>query len=72
MFSAKIRIFLPIAAQKRDLVLLIGLFPYFCEKIIDVEDRSILPSLKKILKAIDGVSIEAGRKRRLKMWGKDV
>ena len=33
--------------------------------IINIEDRSILPSLKKILNAIDGVSIakKAGRKK---------
>ena len=33
--------------------------------IINVEDRSILPSLKKILNALDGVSIakKAGRKK---------
>lgn len=33
--------------------------------IINIEDRSILPSLKKILNALDGVSIakKAGRKK---------
>ena len=75
MFLAKIRIFLLITAQKGDLRISQSVFFRIFVKrrkirqmeqlIINVEDRSILPSLKNILKAIDGVSIakKAGRKK---------
>ena len=49
---------------------------YFCKKytviemtqlILNIEDTSILPSLKKILGAISGISIEKSRRKKSEM-----
>ena len=38
-----------------------------CQVILNVEDQSILPSLKRVLNAIDGVSVVSGSHRKTGM-----